>query len=195
MRGIHRVCLALVFMATLAGTAFAEGPVVQFDSLEAGAINEWPLGTLAEYYITGIGAGVQGTFAFGFDPNVRASAGLEYSYGLSRTAWVDAFNELGITVAASYLIELLPQLELAPELALGVLMHFVSGDVDRDGVTSITVFTDSYFRLAPKLYWRFTDTLSAFFAPRFSVFTQTGATGLLFGAQAGVRINFDGGVE
>jgi hypothetical protein len=182
-------------MATFAGTAFAEGPVVRFDSLEAGVINEWPLGTLADFYITGIGAGVQGTFAFGSVPNLRASVGLEYAYGLSQTVWVDAFNELGVTVAASYLIELLPRLELAPELALGILMHIVSGDVDRDGTTSTAVFTDSYFRLAPKLYWRFTGTLSAFLAPRFSVFTQTGATGLLFGAQAGVRINFDGGVE
>ncbi len=195
MRGIHRVCLALVFMAMFAGTAFPEGPVVRFASLEVSAINEWPLGTLADYYTTGIGAGAQATFAFGSVPKLRASAGMEYSYGLSRTAWVDSFNELGFTLGASYLFEILPRLELAPELAVGVLVHIASGDVDRDGTKSATVFTDSYFRLAPKLYWLFTETFSAFLAPRFSVFTQTDATGFLFGAQAGVRISFDGGVE
>lgn len=195
MRGIHRNCLALVIMVTIAGTAFPEGPAVRFDSLEAGLINEWPLGTLAEYYITGIGAGVQGTFAFGFDPDVRAFAGVEYVHGLSRTSWVDSFNELALTLGASYILPLTPQLELAPEVAFGLLVHLVSGDVDRDGEKSTDLFTDSYLRISPKLYWLFTDTLAAFLAPRFSVFTENEATGFLFGVQAGVRIVFQGGAK
>lgn len=186
------IYIGLIF--SLTSILFANIPLnnqVSLDSMDVGFVNMFPLGLYGTYYTTGLGLDSQLNVTFTQIDKLYGFVGLGYQYGVSKTQYVDSFNDMNIYLGAGYpfLITAVEKLTINPEVAFGLALHIVPGDVNRDGTKATEVFTDSYVKIAGKINYGLTDKLSAYLTPTFSFFTENDSNvGLLLGYQLGCRL-------
>jgi len=179
---------AIVFLVSLS-TIWADEAPVKLSSIDTELKNSYALNSFGDYYITGIGAGAQADFRLNFAGNLGFFTSIDYFYGISKTIWVDSFQDLSLLIGASYTFLPDGQVSIIPEVGYGVCGHLLPGDVDRDGVEAVSFYLDQMLSLSVKFVYSLDEGFSIFFSPEMTLFLESENSAILAGYNLGARIN------
>ena len=160
------------------------------DSVDVKVHGLFPYGKSATCYSYVLGAGLKMNFYVDKTENLIGYGEVAYSWGPSKTDWVDSMQAVSMSVGMGYSFSLGSRMQVSPELGYGVLFHFLNGDFDDDGVKALEVFTDQQVRFSLNLSYTLGGTYEFFIAPMGVLFFEDGDIGTLFGCQSGLRMNF-----
>jgi len=113
-----------------------------------------------------------------------------YSRGPSKSDWVDVMQAINISAGFGYKLRLGKNMEIAPELGYGLVLHLLDGDLDQDGTDSLEAFVDQQVRLALNFNYSLCDEHEFFIAPLGILLFEKSRVAALYGVQAGMRFNF-----
>ena len=179
--------MTIVFLST-ATMSWANGFPIQYSSIDAELKNDYAIGALGDYYLTGIGIGIQANFDITPINNLGIFGGIDYSYGISKTVWVDSFHDLSLTTGISYKFETGSPVSIIPELGYGICIHLLQGDIDRDGNDSTSIYLDQMLTFSIKAAYSFNEKISIYFSPDVKYYIESENNAILLGYNLGVRI-------
>ena len=113
-----------------------------------------------------------------------------YSAGPSKSDWVESMQAINISPGAGFRIKVGDNLEFAPELGYGLIIHLLYGDLDHDGTKTYSAFVDQQFRLSLNLSLSLAESYELLAAPVGVLFFENAKAAASFGFQAGVRFKF-----
>ena len=155
-------------------------------SLDLKAYALGPLGHSGDFYKYVLGGGVQMNAPLG---KVLGHAGLTFSKGPSKSAWVKTQQSLGMTLGMADSLRLSEKMELIPELGFGAILHLLEADFDKDGTYQLELFVDMQVRLSLYLMYGLNERYKLFLAPVGVFFFEKHDVGFMYGCQAGLRIS------
>jgi hypothetical protein len=190
MTGIFRSSrwlIAGLMLLAITVTMWPE-PSVSLDSADLYLENMFPLGIYGEYVGISFGAGGQISVSIDRLRGALVFASCGYSYGGSRTVWVNAFHNITLIGGIAYKLPLRMPLSITPELGFGLIYHIATGDIDRDSSSDVTNWADAVGKLQIKVGYSLNENIMLFAAPVLSILFESESTGLEVGYQLGARI-------
>ncbi len=179
---------AIVFLAT-ASMLWADDFLIQFSSIDTELKNDYAVNALGDYYATGIGLGIQADFEITPVENLGFFGAIDYSYGISKTVWVDSFQDLSLMTGLFYELKPGGPVSIIPEIGYGVCTHLLPGDIDRDGTDSASFYLDQILAVSIKAAYAFDDSFSIYFSPEMKYYIESDNNAILAGYNLGARIN------
>ena len=178
-----------LFFVIIISSNFADDNIpLAVSSADAAIENNYALGIFGDYYVTGIGLNSQVNIDIIPVPSLGCFVELDYIFGVSKTIWVDSFQDLYLSVGVSYELPPLGPVTVVPELSYGLLGHIVPGDIDRNGAAGTAFFLDQMLAIGAKILYPLTDSLLIFLNPEFTFLPESGFGGFLPGYDIGIRV-------
>ena len=184
----HIIMTIIVFLASFSPLWADEMPV-RLASIDTELKNDYAIGSFGDYYVTGIGFGAQTDFELTFLDNLGFFTSLDYFYGISKTIWVDSFQNLSVMAGISYTFIPDGQISIIPQIGYGVCGHILPGDIDRDGADGAAFYLDQLLNFSVKILYPLNDVISLFFSPELTLFIESENNAILAGYDLGLRIN------
>jgi hypothetical protein len=184
----HIIVTTIVFLAVLS-PIWAAGTPVKLSSIDTELKNDYAIDSFGDYYITGIGFGAQTDFDLTFIDNFGFFASLDYFFGISKTIWVDSFQDLSAMAGISYTIFPDGEISIIPEIGYGIDGHLLLGDVDRDGTSAPAFYMDQLLNFSVKFLYPLNEGISIYMSPELTLFIESENNAILAGYDLGVRIN------
>lgn len=154
---------AIIFLAT-ASMLWADDFLIRFSSIDTELNNDYAITDLGDYYATGIGLGIQTDFEITPIKNFGFFGAIDYSYGISKTVWVDSFQDISLMAGLFYELKPGGPVSIIPEIGYGVCAHLLPGDIDRDGTDSVSFYIDQMLTVTIKAAYAFDDAFSIYFS-------------------------------
>lgn len=155
-------------------------------SLDLKAYALGPIGHSGDFYKYVLGGGIQMNAPLG---KVLGHAGLTFSKGPAKSAWVKTQQSVGLSLGMADPIRLSEKMELIPELGFEAIFHLLEADFDKDGIYKLEFFVDMQVRLSLYLTYGLNDRYKLFLAPVGVFFFEKHDVGFMCGCQAGLRIS------
>ncbi|MBI9107776.1 MAG: hypothetical protein JEZ04_13595 [Spirochaetales bacterium] len=184
-----RLTITVIVFLVAASLSWADDFPIQFSSIDTELKNDYAVNALGDYYVTGLGLGVQAGFDITPIENLGFFGAIDYNYGISKTIWVDSFQDISLIAGISYMLKPDGPVAFVPEIGYGICVHLLPGDIDRDGTDSTSFYFDQMLTLSIKGIYTFNEVLSVYISPEVKFYLESGSSAILAGYDLGARIN------
>lgn len=160
------------------------------NSIDAGLQFGLPLGDYGDYAGFSFGSGFQINVSPDFKEDLIFFASAEVNKCQSKTTWVDFFIDVPLFTGLAYTFHATKDIEIIPELGIGIINHIAYGDVYRTGNNSVDYFLDTAGRISIKTSYNLNDNIAAYIRPSWIYFFEDENTGSILEAQLGMSFKF-----
>lgn len=160
------------------------------NSIDVGVQFGLPLGDYGDYAGFSFGSGFQINVSPLFAEDLVFFASAELSKSQSKTTWVDFFIDIPLFTGLAYTLHTSKDIDIIPELGIGIINHIAYGDVYRTGNSSVDYFLDTAARISLKTSYNFNDKIASYFRPYWIYFFEDENTGNILGTQLGISFRF-----
>jgi hypothetical protein len=173
---------------------FANESRILLDSVSAQPVFYKTMGLYSD--ITPFAAGILQQVNFQFTPweELRFSTKIGATYNPVDDSNYELLVDTILAVSGGRRFALNDRFTLTPQLAVGVIMHNLMGDLDDSGESSYSLFADQYYALSLEMevsfpheedngYWSF------IMAPEGAIFPELDEIGILAGVSLGLKRN------
>lgn len=160
------------------------------DSMDIKPYALFPAGSSSALYSLVIGASLKLNLSLDERNPLYGYGEAGYSRGPSKSDWVDVMQAVNVSAGMGYRIRFGKNMEIAPELGYGLVLHLLQGDLDQDGTESLETFIDQQVRLSLNFSIAPTESYELFAAPLGVLFFEKSKAAVLYGFQVGMRFNF-----
>jgi hypothetical protein len=160
------------------------------NSIDAGVQFGLPLGDYGDYAGFSFGTGFQINVSPAFADDLIFFFSTEINKCQSKTTWVDFFIDVPLFTGLAYTLHPSKDIEITPELGIGIINHIAYGDVYRSGNSSVDYFLDTAARISLKASYNLNDKIAAYIRPSWIYFFEDDNTGSILGTQLGMSFRF-----